>query len=440
MSGQKSIPKHKITRAASLAATGAKVGINYLKHKGLSSVGSRQGPERFHEETAKATYDVFSKLKGGPLKVAQMLSLDSQLLPKPYVDQFSKAQYTAPPLSYPLVQRSFRREFGKSPQEIFDTFTQEAAAGASIGQVHKATIGSKAYAVKIQYPGVAESLDSDLRMVKPVAMRLFKLDAATLEPYIAEVRARLLEETNYALELEQSTRFGEACKQLPHTRFPNYHPHLSSEKILTMDWVDGLHLDQFARSGASQAERERIGQTLWDFYHFQVHELRSFHADPHPGNFIVRDGELWVLDFGCVKSIQDAFYHDYFALMDPERVARDEDLDRLLIDLGLLLEHDREDDLKKIRPLFRESIELLGRPFHQGTFDFGDESYLREIREFGERTRLDKELQSLQTGRGNAESLYINRAYFGLYNLVGSLGARIHTQLPKSIRKPRKAS
>ncbi|MGA0845977.1 MAG: ABC1 kinase family protein [Luteolibacter sp.] len=431
MTGQSSIPKHKVTRAASLAVTGAIVGVNYLKHKSRQQWRGESDSSRFHEETARATYDVFSKLKGGPLKVAQMLSLDTQLLPQPYVEQFAKAQYTAPPLSYPLVVRSFRREFGKSPTEIFDTFEQVASAGASIGQVHKATIGEKTYAVKVQYPGVAESLDSDLRMVKPIAMKLFKLDAATLDPYIREVRERLLEETDYALELERSMQFAENCRSLANTRFPQYHPDLSSSRILVMDWVDGMHLDQFCKAGATQSERDHIGQVLWDFYHYQIHELRSFHADPHPGNFIVKDGELWVLDFGCVKHLQENFYHDYFALMDPDRIARDEDLDRLLADLGLVFKHDREEDLRKIRPVFRESIELLSRPFQHGSFDFGDETYLNEIRDFGERTRLDKDLQSLQSGRGNAESLYINRAYFGLYNLAGALQARIRTQLPR---------
>lgn len=436
MSGQRSIPKHKITRAASLAATGAKVGANYLRHLGKRKFGATDTGDLFHEQTAKATYDVFSKLKGGPLKVAQMLSLDAQLLPQSYIDQFSKAQYTAPPLSYPLVARTFRREFGKSPMEIFDTFTQDAVAGASIGQVHKATLDGKTYAVKVQYPGVADSLNSDLRMIKPIALRLFKLDAATLDPYITEVRERLLEETDYTLELRRSQEFSKACSGLKNTRFPNYYPELSSERILTMDWVDGMHLDQFANSGASQNERNRVGQLLWDFYHYQVHELGTFHADPHPGNFIVADGELWVLDFGCVKNLQQDFYRDYFALMDPHRVAKDDDLDGLLRDLGVFVANDNVETLAKLRPLFRESVELLSRPFHRGEFDFGDESYLNEIRDFGEKARLDKELQAMQNGRGNAESIYINRAYFGLYNLAGTLKAKLRTALPEFLSEP----
>lgn len=433
MKEQRSIPKHKLTRAASLAATGAKVGLNYLKAAGRKVITGVDGKEDFHNQTAKDTYEVFSKLKGGPLKVAQMLSLDSQLLPPAYVEEFSKAQYSAPPLSYPLVVRTFKREFGKSPVEMFDTFSKQAAAGASIGQVHKATKDGRTYAVKIQYPGVADSLTSDLRIVRPIAMKLFNLDAQTLDPYLAEVQERLLEETDYRLELKRSQELGAASRHLRDVRFPQYYPELSSEKIITMDWVEGIHLDRFAAGKANQKERDRIGQALWDFYHYQVHELRQFHADPHPGNFLVQEGELWVLDFGCVKRLQDDFYRDYFALLDARRTARDEDLDLLLKDLGILFESDSPEVLRKLRPVFRESIDLLARPFHHGEFDFGDPAYLQEIRDFGERTRIDKELQQLQAGRANAESLYINRAYFGLYNLMGALRARIQVRLPKRL-------
>ena len=138
---QTSIPKHKIARAATIAGAGAKIGVNYLARRGKVAFGgnSDDAKEAFHDKTAADTYEVFSKMKGGPLKVAQMLSLDQNMMPPQYIDQFSKAQYSAPPLSYPLVVRTFKREFKKGPKELFDTFTEKAVAGASIGQVHQAT-------------------------------------------------------------------------------------------------------------------------------------------------------------------------------------------------------------------------------------------------------------------------------------------------------------
>lgn len=430
MSGQRSIPKHKLARAASLTMTGAKIGMNYVRHVGKSVITGDNSREEFHERTASDAYASFSKLKGGPLKLAQMLSLDTELLPKAYIDQFSKAQYTAPPLSYPLVARTFRREFGKGPEEMFDHFEKEAAAGASIGQVHRARKDGRELAVKIQYPGVAASLDNDLRMVRPIASRMFSIGEKALEPYFKEVRERLNEETDYALELRRSIELAKASSHLPGVRFPTYYPDLCSSRILVMDWIDGMHLDQYANSLAPAEEKQRIAQTLWDFYDFQIHELRNFHADPHPGNFIISDGELWILDFGCVKQLDEKFYQDYFALMDPQVTDSDDTLDSLLERLGVFLSSDTPQMRDRLRPIFRESTELLSRPFHSKSFDFGDVSYLEEIRAFGERTRKDKEIQKLQAGRGNSESLYVNRSYFGLYNLMGLLEAKINARLP----------
>ncbi|MFC4991706.1 ABC1 kinase family protein [Rubritalea tangerina] len=434
MKEQTSIPKHKIGRAASLTAAGARVGVNYLKFAGKKALTGKDTKADFHEATASEAFGTFSKLKGSPLKLAQMLSMDRNLLPEPYVREFSKAQYSAPPLSYPLVVKTFLSELGSPPDQLFDTFSKKATAGASIGQVHKATHHGHDFAVKIQYPGVADSIHSDLAIVKPLAMRLFKLDARAINPYLKEVEDRLTEETDYTLELQRSEQLADQSKQIPGIRFPKFHPHLSTHRILTMDWVHGEVLDQFFDRNTNQKLANQIGQSLWDFYHHQVHTLRVFHADPHPGNFKVHDEELWILDFGCVKELPDEFYHQYFSLMDPEIFHDHDRFVSLLYDIGLLLPDDSPSAVKKLTQVFRESVDLLSRPFQQETFDFGDESYFRELADFGDRTRDDAELQSLNSARGNADALYLNRTYFGLYNLAGALNATIKTTRP-TLRK-----
>lgn len=404
-----------------------KVGVNYLRYKGTKALTGRDEKDKFHERTAADTYKTFSKLKGGPLKLAQVLSMDKNLIPEQYSDEFSKAQYSAPPLSYPLVVRTFQREVGKSPTEMFDTFTTKASAGASIGQVHKATIGDDTYAVKVQYPGVADSLHSDLAIVKPIAMKLFKLDAKSIDPYMQEVETRLIEETDYKLELKRSVDLAEKSSDLNITKFPKYYPEFSSQKILTMEWIDGLQLDDYAASDASQAEKNKIAQALWDFYAHQIHSLRVFHADPHPGNFIVKDGELWVLDFGCVKEVSDEFYEGYFRLMEPEVFQNKEKLKPALYDVSLLLEEDDEATVEKLLGIFQESISLLNKPYLAGIYDFGDNGFFEELAAFGERTRTDKELQAINSARGKADALYLNRTFFGVYNLMGMLKAEVNT-------------
>lgn len=431
---QRSIPKHKLARAATLVRTGAKIGGNYAKYHARKQFSGVDDRDSLHRDNAEDTYAAFSSLKGGPLKVAQMLSIDQNILPQAYQDQFSQAQYSAPPLSYPLVVRTFRQEFGQSPDTLFDTFTRSAANAASIGQVHKATKGDQTLAVKVQYPGVAQSLKSDLRLVKPIATRMIGISPKDIDYYFKEVEERLLEETDYLLELERSVRLTELSKDLD-VRFPKYFPDWSGKRILTMEWIDGLPLDKWAHSDVDQATRNRIGQAMWDFYHFQVHELREFHADPHPGNFLVRDNELYVLDFGCVKHLEEDFYQQYFQLLDMNQVLDDASFVSLLEDVGLILPKDSPADRILLRDLYRESIELLARPFTQEVFDFGNPDYVKEIYAFSERTQSDPEIKRVNTARGSRHAIYLNRAYYGLYNLLASIRAEIRAELPPLVRQ-----
>ncbi|MEM7671863.1 MAG: AarF/UbiB family protein [Verrucomicrobiota bacterium] len=435
MREQTSIPKHKIARAASLAGTGVRIGGNYVKHIAKKAVGAQPSREDLDAANARDSYDTFSKLKGGPLKVAQLLSIDRNLIPKAYRDQFQQAQYSAPPLSFPLVVQSFKREFAKHPDEIFDNFTRNAVNAASIGQVHQAEKDGKTYAVKVQYPGVAESLKSDIRLVKPFATRIFDLTPADVEKYFVEMEARLLEETDYNLELKRSVKLSEDSAHLPHTRFPKYYPEYSSSKVIAMDWIEGDMLDRFSETEKDSSVVNRVGQALWDFYHFQVHTLRVFHADPHPGNFIVKDGELWVIDFGCVKEIPNDYYYDYFQLLDRERLYNDSVFEEQLRKLDLIFDKDTANDRQKLISIFRESIELLGRPFHSEVFDFSDPRYMEEIAAFSEKTSNDAEWKLLSSGRGNPHALYINRAYFGLYNIMANMNVKIRAELPEWIQK-----
>src|SRR5574343_514012 len=316
MKEQDSIATGKVERSAKFVKTGIKVGGNYLKHYTKKLFDPDLTKEQLNLDNAQDIYESLSELKGSALKVAQMLSMDKNILPKAYVDQFSKSQYNAPPLSGPLIVRTFSKYFGKTPEQIYDKFEIKSSNAASIGQVHKALKDGKKLAVKIQYPGVAESISSDLKLVKPFAFRLLGMSEKELEVYMKEVEQKMLEETDYVLEVERSQKFAEACSALENISFPRYYPEYSSPRIITMDWVEGLHLKEFLATNPSQEQRNVIGQALWDFYQYQQHTLRAMHADPHPGNFLVTpEGKLGVLDFGCIKELPNDFYVPYFQLI-----------------------------------------------------------------------------------------------------------------------------
>ena len=238
---QLKIPTSKIQRAASFAGAGAKVGGNYIKYYVKKALNPDLNRDELNEDNAEDIYGTLSKLKGSALKVAQMLSMDKNLMPQAYQDKFQMAQYSAPPLSYPLVVKTFNQEFKKSPTEMFDTFTKVAIQAASIGQVHRAEINGHAYAVKVQYPGVAASVSSDLKLVKPLATRILNLKGKDIGRYFKEVKDEL-EAENKAKDQEA---FDLAIKQMKQLKDDGIikastSTAVSSEKTVNVDKIDKL--------------------------------------------------------------------------------------------------------------------------------------------------------------------------------------------------------
>lgn len=421
-----SIPTKKIQRATKFLTTGVKVGGNYLKYYGEKLVNTELTRDKLNESNAADIYDSLKSLKGSALKVAQMLSMEKNIMPKAYVEKFSLAQFQVPPLSAALVRKTFTKYLGKNPEAIFDTFDPNSVNAASIGQVHRASRDGKQLAVKIQYPGVAESIKSDLALVKPVAMKMFNLESKNSEKYFKEIEGKLLEETDYNLELRQSRKITEACFPIPNIIFPTYYDHLSSERILTMDWMEGIHLAEFTGQNKNRELANQVGQALWDFYMFQMHILKSVHADPHPGNFLVsKEGQLIAIDFGCIKQVPEAFYIPYFELAKAENINNPEVFMRCMYELEILLEKDGPEEIKLFSALFHDMLGLLTQPFHHETFDFSDPYFFKKIAELSEKYANDSELKKMNGNRGSKHFLYINRTFFGLYNLMNDLGASV---------------
>ncbi|MDI6050537.1 AarF/UbiB family protein [Flavobacterium sp. XS2P24] len=420
------IPTSKIERATKLVQTGAKVGVNYLKYYGEKMVNSDLTRDKLNEDNAEDIYDGLKSLKGSALKVAQMLSMDKSFLPQAYVEKFSLSQFSVPPLSAPLVLKTFKTNFGKTPYEIFDEFNANSVNAASIGQVHLAVKDGKKLAVKIQYPGVANSISSDLALVKPIAIRMFNLQGKDSDKYFKEVEDKLIEETNYLLELKQSQEVVEACKKIENLVFPNYYSQYSSEKIITMDWMTGIHLSEFTNKNDNQEIADKIGQALWDFYMYQIHILKKVHADPHPGNFLVNDkNQLVALDFGCMKQIPNDFYIPYFELINKEVIDNKKLFSQKLFELEILRVDDSKEEVEYFTQMFYDLLSLFTKPFQTETFDFSDAAFFESIAQLGERFSKDTNLRKMNGNRGSKHFIYMNRTFFGLYNLMFDLKATI---------------
>ena len=421
-----SIPVSKIGRTTKLVKTGVKVGGNYLKHYSKKVVNPSLSKDELNEDNARDIYDGLKDLKGSALKVAQMLSMEKSLLPKAYVERFSLAQFSVPPLSAPLVRKTFKKYFNNYPEDIYDEFISNSVNAASIGQVHKAKKDGNTLAVKIQYPGVADSISSDLALVKPIAVKMFNLKGKDSEKYFKEIEGKLLEETDYNLELKQSEEITQACSNIPNLLFPKYYKKLSNERIISMDWMEGVHLSEFTDAGFEKKDGDKIGQALWDFYMYQMHILKAVHADPHPGNFLVdKNSNLIAIDFGCIKKVPEEFYVPYFELAILENINNPIFFKEKLYELEILLPDDSDKEIKFFSELFHEMLSLFTSPFHSDTFDFSNEHFWKKITELSEKYSSDQDLRKMNGNRGSKHFLYINRTFFGLYNLLHDLNANV---------------
>ena len=425
MKEQNSIPASKVARSAKFVGTGIKIGGNYIKHYSKKIFNPDLTRDELNEDNAADIYNSLSQLKGSALKVAQMLSMDKNILPKAYVDKFSLSQYSAPPLSGPLIMQTFKKHFGKTPDKIFDKFDLKSTNAASIGQVHKAELNGEKLAVKIQYPGVGNSISSDLKLIKPFAFRLLGMSEKELDIYMKEVEERLVEETDYELEVQNSLKISAACAKLDNIVFPTYYKELSGSRIITMSWLEGMHIKEFLQTNPSQALRNTIGQALWDFYNFQQHELRAVHADPHPGNFLITpEGKLGIIDFGCIKELPDDFYYPFFSTTSTAVLNNRAATINAFKALEMILPKDNEKQVEFYYSNYKEMIALFAQPYMQPEFDFSQTEFFDSLYAFGEKIA---KMPEFKQARGVKHFIYVNRTNFGLYNILNELGAKVKT-------------
>src|SRR5690606_23886585 len=265
-----------------------------------------------------------------------------------------------------------------------------------------------------------------LAMVRPIALSMFHLSPTEYDEFIKEVEMRMMEETDYALELERSVELSQKCRAIPNVIFPHYYAELSGQRVLTMDWLEGEPLGEALKAGIPKGKENVLGQAMWDFYHFQMHKLRAVHADPHPGNFIItNDYKLGIIDFGCVKVIPDSFHDAYFQLLDPTLMEDEKRKIDVFSSLGFIYPDDSKRDREFFIDLFTQLVDLLGRPFRYDEFDFADDAYFEALYGFGEELSNLKELRQSRKPRGVRDAIYVNRTYFGLYTILHDLKAKV---------------
>ena len=189
--------------------------------------------------------------------------------------------------------------------------------------------------------------------------------------------------------------------------------------------MQGIHLSEFTASNKNQDLSNLIGQALWDFYMFQIHKLKKVHADPHPGNFLISEDEkLIALDFGCMKTIPEDFYAPYFEMAKKETIENAELMKQKMYALEILRADDSKEELEFFFDMFHELLSLFTQPFHKAIFDFSNPDFFNKVAEMGQKYSKSTELRNMNGNRGSKHFIYINRTFFGLYNLMYDLKAK----------------
>ncbi len=432
--GQDAPPGGARERGLTAAKAGVKMGRNYARYLSRRAVGASREDARgeLHARNAEDLFGELSKLRGTALKMAQGLSMEPGVLPEQFSEILARAQYEVPAMGPALVHRLVTQALGAPPESVFAEFSTRASAAASLGQVHQARLkdGTRVV-VKVQYPNVRESVDSDLRLVRGLAGRF--LDKEAIDPYLGEVRDRMMEETDYRLEGNNIEEFA--------TRFegsrivtPRWIPELTTERVLTMTQLDGLHLKEWLATGPTQEQRDQYGQLLWDAIHEQVAgtSLRV-HADAHPGNFLFReDGRLGLLDFGCIKTFpltfRDGLVRLYHARMDADQ----DGLLRAYAELEML-PPDMEDDgrtyLLTVLDQLGAIIESLYQP---ESYDFGADRLLDQFQAIIPQL-TGREAYKHRRPVGSQHFVFVNRLLAGMLSILTQLEARIETRYAKQL-------
>lgn len=422
----------KLARGAITGLAAARIGLATLGHRTRTATPAEQAA---HEAAlGRILFGALGQLRGSALKVSQLLAMHPQLLPEGVRNELARAHYQAPALSRAVVGRVFRQAFGQEPQALFTHFEPTAFAAASLGQVHRAELaGHGTVAVKVQYPGMAGTIASDMQLLRTALRALARTDlplpsGTVLDGVVAEIESTLRRELDYRHEAEQQQWFATHAAQpgvviaqpiLSHTR----------AQVLTQPFLPGQPLAQWLATQPAQALRDQAGQHLWDWTLHCMFGLGRIHADPHPGNFLfAADGTVGVLDFGCTRALSGPFRAQvrsaWSALLRPA-AAPDRDAQVLaayqalgLVSADLPLPTYRSACAPVLAPMQAWQLE----PFTQPVFDFATKTP-PPLTEPAHQRVLGRYLLQVP-----GEMLAFERSWMGLMHLLTLLGARVRTR------------
>ncbi len=427
----------RLSRGAIAGMAVARAGLAHLGHKAQSLTRDEavqaQARQAHEAELGRILFAALNQLKGAALKASQLLSMELGFVPEGMREELARAHYQVTPLNRALVIKVLSHELGQDPLALFQQFDLTAFAAASLGQVHAATLpNGDAVAVKLQYPGMAASIGSDMRMLRSLLKTLGGQsealpNAAIIERVMADLELKLAEELDYLHEAQSLLWFGQHLT-LPGLVIPQPVMSHSTTRVLTMQRLPGQHLNEWLLTQPSQDQRDHYGQLLFDTFMHCCFVLHRLQADPHPGNFVfMQGGQLGLLDFGCTRHLCPDFCA---ALAQAWSANLRIPVDAALMQqtyrrMGLIDPALSEDDFcSKLLPALADVQTWQRLPFATPIYDFTQYPSHPGSKPVNQRSAVQF-LQSVP-----ADLPYFDRAFLGLTQLLKNLGARVRTSNP----------
>jgi predicted unusual protein kinase regulating ubiquinone biosynthesis (AarF/ABC1/UbiB family) len=318
------VPSGRLDRMFRVGKLGASVGASAAMHKLGSAFGfgkgkRDEGPDPYLVKQGEKIAAALGQMKGAAMKVGQMLSSDPDLLPPEIMARLGSLQSQAPPMTWRTVKQVLETALDRPIESVFSYFDPEPIGAASIGQVHRGRLATgESVAVKIQYPGIARTLDSDIKNFGSVmAMSRVVIEKKRIDDYLEEVRRAIEAESDYLAEARNLSHFHEVLSERPGVTCPRPFLEWTRPNVLVMELIQGRKLDEALLAMTDAAAKTELLERFVSMYSWMLHERGELHADPHPGNFLVTEGGgLVVLDFGCVKTCEETFANGILDIMD----------------------------------------------------------------------------------------------------------------------------
>jgi len=418
------VPVGRWRRLRLLGTLQAKIGAAYLFYWIRGWFKSAEARERLlaetHWQTAVTLLDSMSYLRGAIMKIGQTLANFPDIVPQAFVETLEQLHHNAPPMHWALLREMVHNELGDDPEKQFASFDRQAVAAASLGQVHRARLKTgEEVAVKIQYPGIGRTIREDFRnfFLFLLPGRLNK-DWQNTKEQFDDLRARLERETDYIVEAAVQEKVRGLFREDDGIIVPRVYPQYSTSRIVTMDFLDGVHIEDFIARGPSQAERNDFAAKIVRAWSRMLYAGRLSHADLHPGNFLfMDDGRLGLIDFGFVVAYSDEEWRMHRTINRAMTTGRREDRLAAVKEWSSLTDHSADADQLR---LHEEFSEWCWHPnYHGGPFDFRDEA------EFRRGIDLFIEMARKRYNRARPCTPAIARMNFGVRSMLYRLRAKI---------------